>query len=122
MTTTIWILKGLIGLLFALVGSNKMFLPKAKLLEKGMKGLINLDEKQIKLAGFLEFLGELGLVLPSMLNQCPFLSGVSAFCLGLTMIVAGVINYRLKLSIVANVVIFAICIFIAYWEMIQGFY
>ncbi|MCP9769096.1 hypothetical protein EGI22_14350 [Lacihabitans sp. LS3-19] len=117
MTTTIWILKGLIGILFAFVGSNKMFLSKSKLLEKGMKGLIELNEKQIKVAGGLELLGAIGLILPSAFNYYPILSALSALCLGLTMVVAGLINLKLKLSIVPNIIIFIICIFIAYWEM-----
>lgn len=117
MAITIWILKAAIALLFVFVGINKLMLPKAKLLDKGMKGLINLNEKQIKTAAVLEVLGALGLILPAAFNYFPILSSISALCLALTMIVAGVMNYRLKLSIIPNIVIFAICIFIAYWEI-----
>jgi uncharacterized membrane protein YphA (DoxX/SURF4 family) len=117
METTIWILKAAIALLFIFVGINKLMLPKTKLLDKGMKGLINLDEKQIKTAAVLEILGAIGLILPSALNYYPVLSAISALCLGLTMIVAGLVNSKLKLSIIPNIVIFAICIFIAYWEI-----
>ena len=117
MTTIIWIFKGLIGLLFAFVGINKVFLSKVTLLDKGMKGLKNLDEKQIKVAGILEVLGAIGLILPTLLNFYPLISAISAICLGLTMIVAGAINYKLKLSIVPNILIFVMCIFIAYWEL-----
>lgn len=117
MEITIWILKAVISLLFIFVGINKFMLPKAKLLDKGMKGLINLDEKHIKTAGVLEVLGAIGVVLPSALNYYPVLSAISALCLGLTMIVAGLLNFKLKLSIIPNIVILAICIFIAYWEI-----
>lgn len=117
MTTTIWILKGAIALVFTFTGINKIFLPKAKLLGKGMKGLIDLDEKQIKSAGLLEVLGAFGLILPALLNIYPVLSAISALCLGLTMIVAGWINYKHKLSIIPNIAIFIICIFIAYWGL-----
>jgi uncharacterized membrane protein YphA (DoxX/SURF4 family) len=117
METTIWILKGVITLVFIFTGINKIFLPKAKLLDKGMKGLTNLDERQIKVAGLLEVLGAVGLVLPTLLNIYPFLSAISALCLSLTMIVAGWINYKLKLSIIPNIFIFIICILIAYWEL-----
>ena len=117
MITTIWILKGVIALLFTFTGVNKIFLPKAKLLDKGMKGLVDLDEKQIKSAGLLEVLGAFGLILPALLNIYPVLSAISALCLGLTMIVAGWINYKHKLSILPNIVIFVICIFIAYWGL-----
>jgi uncharacterized membrane protein YphA (DoxX/SURF4 family) len=117
METTIWILKGVIALVFMFTGISKIFLPKDKLLEKGMKGLINLDEKQIKLAGLLEFLGAVGLILPTLLNTYPVLSAISALCLSLTMIVAGWINYKLKLSIIPNIVIFVICLLVASWEL-----
>jgi uncharacterized membrane protein YphA (DoxX/SURF4 family) len=115
MEITIWILKGVIALLFTYTGVNKIFLPKTKLLDKGMKGLSDLDEKQIKSAGLLEVLGAFGLILPTLLNIYPILSAISALSLGLTMIVAGWINYKYKLSIIPNIVIFIICIFIAFW-------
>ena len=117
METAIWILKGIIALVFTFTGVNKIFLPKAKLLDKGMKGLINLDEKQIKVAGILEVLGAFGLILPTLLTLYPVLSPISALCLGLTMIVAGWVNYKLKLSLLPNIVIFVICLLIAYWEL-----
>src|ERR1700690_689873 len=110
MATTIWILKGVVTLVFTFTGVNKIFLPKAKLLDKGMKGLIDLDDKQIKVAGFLEGLGVFGLILPTLLNIFPVLSAISALCLSLTMVVAGWVNYKLKLSIILNVVVFVICI------------
>ncbi len=70
-----------------------------------MKGLINLDEKQIKMAGLLEFLGAVGLVLPTLLNVYPILSGIAALCLGLTMVVAAQITRQLNLPLTANIVI-----------------
>ena len=116
METTIWIMKGVIALIFTFTGINKIFLTKAKLLDKGMKGLSNLDEKQIKVAGLLEVLGAIGLIMPALLNIYPVLSAISALCLGLTMIVAGWINYKLRLSVLLNIFVFIFCIFIAYWE------
>lgn len=117
METIIWILKAVISLMFFFVGINKLLLPKAKLLDKGMKGLIKLDEKQIKAAGVLELIGAIGLILPSAVKYYPILSAISALCLGLTMIVAGLINFKLKLSIIPNILILVLCIFIAYWEL-----
>lgn len=117
MTTTIWILKVVIALLFSFTGIFKMFLPKAKLLAKGMKGLIELDDQQIKVVGLLELLGACGLILPSLLNIYPIVSIISALCLSLTMIVAGWINHKLKLNTIPNIVIFIICILIAYLQL-----
>jgi hypothetical protein len=117
MTTTIWILKGVMALIFTFTGICKIFLPKAKLLARGMKGLTDLDEKQIKVVGFLEVLGAFGLILPALLNIFPILSIISAICLSLTMIVAGWINYKLILPIIPNIVIFVTCILIAFLEL-----
>ena len=114
MVITIWIIKGLLAALVAFSGLNKLLLPKTKLLENGMKGLVNIEEQQIKIIGLLEVLGVVGLILPSLLNIYPILSGIAALCLGLTMIVAARIHQQLKLSIVPNIVILAMCIFVAY--------
>ena len=117
MTATIWILKGIITVVFAFTGINKIFLPKAKLLDKGMKGLIDIDENKIKMAGLLEVFGVFGLIFPTLLNIYPVISAISALCLSLTMVVAGWINYKHKFSIIPNIVIFVICILIVYWEL-----
>jgi hypothetical protein len=114
MTTTIWILKGVIAVIFTFTGVFKIFLPKTKLLAKGMKGLTDLDEDQIRVVGLLEVLGVFGLILPALLNINPIIPVISSLCLSLTMVVAGWINYKLKLPIIPNIVIFLICILIAY--------
>jgi hypothetical protein len=114
MTTTIWILKGVIAVIFTFTGIFKIFLPKTKLLAKGMKGLADLDEDQIRVVGLLEVLGVFGLILPALLNINPIISVISALCLSLTMIVAGWINHKLKLPFIPNIIIFLICILIAY--------
>jgi len=79
--------------------------------------LKDIDAKQIKVVGLLEVLGAFGLMLPVLLNIYPVLSALSALGLSLTMIVAGRINYKLKLPIIPNIVIFVICILIAYLEL-----
>jgi hypothetical protein len=117
MTTTIWILKMVLAVIFTFTGIYKIFFPKTKLLAKGMKGLIDLDEEQIKVVGFLEVLGVIGLILPTLLNIGPIISTISALCLSLTMIIAAWINHKLKLPIIPNIVIFIICILIAYLEL-----
>ena len=114
MTTINWILTGIIAVIFTFTGFSKMFIPKVKLLAKGMKGLADLDENQIKMVGLLEVLGVIGLILPELLNISPVISSVSAFCLSLTMLVAGWINYRLKLAIIPNILIFILCILFAF--------
>ncbi|HWA34414.1 MAG TPA: DoxX family protein [Cyclobacteriaceae bacterium] len=117
MTTAIWILKAFTSILFTFTGFLKVLLHKDDLLAKGMKGLVDLDERQIKVAGALEVLGAVGLILPALLNIYPVLSSVAALGLAVTMIVAGWINHKLNLSVIPNIVIFVICVFIAWWEL-----
>ncbi len=117
MEILIWVLQILMALLFLFVGISKMFLPKPHLLEKGMKGLKNLDPTFIKVAGVLEMLGALGLVFPQWLGIFPVLTGVSALCLALTMLPAGFLHYQLKESLVANVVVFVACLGIAWFRL-----
>lgn len=117
MTTLIIVLKVVIALIFTFTGTSKVLFPKDILIAKGMAGLKDLDEKQIKVVGLLEVLGAFGLILPSLLNIFPVLSVLSALSLSLTMIVAGWVNYKLKLPVIPNAVIFIICILIAYWEI-----
>ena len=117
MNTFIWILQILIACLFLFSGINKLFLPKSQLLEKGMKGLANLETHQIKTGGILEVLGVMGLILPALLHIFPILTSMAAFCLGLIMIPAGMAHYKLKLPILMNVVVFIICMAIAYYRL-----
>ena len=120
MTTAIFIFKVIITLIFTFTGITKIYLPKAKLIEKGMKGLMNLGKNTIQVIGLLEVLGALGLILPSILNISPILSAFSALCLSLTMLIAAGVNHKLKLSIIPNIVIFVICILIAIWDIKAG--
>jgi len=121
MSTAIWILKGLIASLFLFTGISKIFISKPKLITKGMNGLTNLNENQIKVIGFLEFFGVLGLILPSLLNVFPFLSDISAICFAVAMIVAGWIHYKLHLTVIPNILILVLCILIVYLDLkMQG--
>lgn len=120
MEIVIWILKVLTAAVFAVTGISKLIFPKEKLLEMGLNGLVDLRSVEIKIAAILELLGAIGLILPSLLNVYPFMSGISALCLGLTMIVAGWINKKQNHSVAVNIIILVICIFVAHWEWTNG--
>lgn len=114
MTTTIWIIKGILAALFGITGLLKLFLPKDKLIEKGMKGLVSIDDTQIKGIGVVELLGAIGILLPGLLNIYPILSGIAALGLALTMMVAARVHQKLQLSIMPNIIIMLLCLFVAY--------
>jgi uncharacterized membrane protein len=114
MDTITWILKGLLAALFFSTGIFKLLFPKAALLEKGMKGLVDLGDREIKMVGLLELLGAAGLILPGLLGIYPVLSGIAALGLGVTMIVAAIKHRQHKLPVLPNLVILAICLVVAY--------
>lgn len=118
MEIPIGILQISMSLLFVFVGINKIFLSKQRLLEKGMKRLQNHDPKLIKVAGILETLAALGLILPQWLGIWPVLTGVSAIFLAWGMLLAGVANYQLKKSPVINILVFWVCIAIAWFRLV----
>lgn len=114
MEMAIWILKGLLAALFTATGLSKVILPKPKLLDMGMKGLVNLEAQQIKGVGVLEVLGAAGLILPGLLDIYPVLSGVAALCLGLTMVVAARVHQQLRLPVIPNIIVLAMCLWVAF--------
>lgn len=114
MTTIIWVIKSVLALLFVITGAMKLALPKNKLLEKGLKALLNINEQQIRGIGFLEVLGAMGLILPGLLNIFPLLTGVAAFGLALTMLVATRTHLRFKLPVTGNIIILILCLLVAF--------
>ena len=81
-----------------------------------MSGVEGLSLPLIRFIGIAEILGAIGIILPLLLNILPGLTVVSAIGFALIMIPATVINYQRHeyKKIAANVIIFLICIFIAY--------
>lgn len=94
MNTLLWIIQVFLALAFSYSGIMKSTQPEHKLVAMGQTGVENLPLPLIRFIGIAELAGAAGLILPGLLNQFPTLTPVSALCLGLIMIPAGVIHYR----------------------------
>jgi len=81
MTYALWILQGLLGLLFVFAGGFKLFMPVEELVkETGMPG------RFMQFIAVAELLGGIGLILPSLLRIRPGLTPLAAGGLVIIMI------------------------------------
>jgi len=95
MNEILWILQGLLGLVFLITGAMKIIRTKEQL--AAQMGWVNdVSQPVVRLIGFVEILGAVGLVLPSVTGILPWLTPLAAAGLALTMIGAALTNYRHK--------------------------
>ena len=87
MTHALWIVQGLLALLFLWAGGMKLVLPLEKL-----TGPIPLPGLFLRLIGMAEVLGAIGLILPGLLRIRPGLTPLAAAGLVLIMIGATVVT------------------------------
>ncbi len=95
MNTALWIVQGLLALLFLLAGALKLTRSKEQL-----SALFGWPEDftlpVLRAIGFVEVLGGLGLVLPSVTRILPWLTPLAAVGLVLTMLGASMTHIRRK--------------------------
>ena len=120
MNTVLWILQIVAAATFMYSGVNKSIFSIRKLVyEKGQTGVENLSIPLVRFIGISEILGAIALILPWWLNILPGLTSASAILLSIIMIPAAIIHYKRNepKNVMTNVILFGICIFIAYGRM-----
>ena len=110
MLIALWILNGLLALVFLAVGLMKLARPREALVASGMGYAADFSSVQVKLIGVVEILGAVGLILPLLLNIAPVLTPIAAIGLAIVMIVATVVHLRRKESPVPTLVLAALSI------------
>lgn len=122
MNTTLWICQILLALAFSTAGTMKLFQPKTKLREV-MPFTDELEERTVRLIGFLEVLGAMGVVLPWLLGIGTWLTPLAALGLALTMAAAMVVHGRRKepTQLSVNAVLLLISLFIAFGRYTPAF-
>ena len=93
MNIVLWVLQVLVGLAFLASGIMKVTQPVEKL-KTNMRFVEHTTPNIVKLIGILEILGGLGLLLPGLTHILPWLTGIAAIGLVLTMIVAVIVPIR----------------------------
>jgi len=119
MNIALWIVQGLLAVIFLMAGGMKLMQPKEKLAEK-MAWANDFSPGVIKLIGALEVLGAIGLILPQMTGILPWLTPLAALGLALTMVGAMVVHLRRNEAkeVVINVVLLVLTLFVAYGRFV----
>jgi len=113
MNIALWIVQGLLALMFIFAGSMKAFqyekaktyLPWAKEYSRGYVFFI----------GISEVLGGIGLILPYAIGVVPVLTSIAAIALAVVMILALIFHLKRKehQGIAMNLILLALTIFVA---------
>ncbi len=114
MDTILWIAQALLAFAFGMAGIMKVLTPKEKLSEN-MSWVNDFSPMQVRGIGTLEVLAAVGLILPPVTDILPWLAGLAAVGLILTMIGAAMTHYRRNEVplIMVNMVLLAIAAFVA---------
>jgi len=122
MNIALWIVQGLLALMFLMVGFMKISKSKDSLKERGksMEWVDDFSDGQLRTIGALEVLGAIGLILPALTGILPILTPLAALGLALTMLGAAITHFRRGeySSIVMNLVLLAMAIFVAYGRFV----
>ena len=116
MNVVLWIVAGVLAAAFLGAGLMKITQPKKKLADSGMAWTNDFSDGAVKAIGALEVLGALGLILPAVFDVATVLVPIAATGLALLMLGAAATHARRKESqmIVANVILLALAVFVAW--------
>lgn len=116
MNVVLWIIAGLLALVFLGAGLMKLTQPKERLAGSGMAWTEDFSAGVVKGIGALEVLGAIGLILPAALDIAPLLTPLAALGLAVVMAGAAVTHARRKESptIVVNLVLLLLAAVVAW--------
>ncbi|WP_151484553.1 DoxX family protein [Streptomyces albicerus] len=117
MNVALWAVAALLALVFFGAGAAKLAQSKEKLIASPSMGWAeDFPPAVIRAIGILEVLAALGLILPAAVDIAPVLVPVAASGLALTMFGAGITHSRRgeAQSVVVNVVLLALTVFVAW--------
>ncbi len=96
MNTLLWIIAGVLAVVFAAAGLMKITQPKEKLAAFGLAWTQDFTAGQITSIGLVELLGAIGLVLPGALGIATILTPLAATGFAIIMIGAAITHARRK--------------------------
>ena len=116
MNTFLWIIQGMLAVVFMMTGIMKLVQKKEAMADK-MGFVEDFSQKQVIGIGVLEIMGAMGVILPWATGILPWLTPLAAVGLAMTMVGAFLTHLRRKELIpmgIVNIVLFSMAIFIAY--------
>ena len=116
MNVVLWVVTGLLVLVFVIAGMMKLLQPKKALVSAGMAWAEDFPPAVIKGIGVLEVSAALGLLLPAPLAVAPVLTPLAALGLALIMVGAIVVHARRREfpTIVVNLVLLVLAAVVAW--------
>lgn len=124
MNIVLWILQGLLAVMFLLAGLMKATKAKDEIKKTGgerMAWVDSVSDSNLKLIGILEVLIGFGLVLPQLTGILPWLTSLAAVGFVCTMIGALLLHLQRKdgvQSLVTNIVLLLLAAFVAYGRFV----
>ena len=114
MNVLLWIVQGLLTLMFLMAGAMKLSKSKKELREKLGGWVDQYTDISIKLIGLAELLGAVGLILPMAIGVLPILTPLAAIGLAMTMVGAMKVHYerKEKSKVITNIVLMLLAVFV----------
>ena len=116
--TWLWILQGFLALLFLGTGILKLTRTRAEIVEQGLAWAEDYSEPTLRLLGWAEVLGAVGLVVPPLVGL-GILTPIAATCLTALTIGALVVHVRrreLLPDALRTLALIALCAVVAYFR------
>lgn len=115
MNVVLWIVQGILALLFAAVGLQKAT-QRAERLAPTMPWVKDFAPATVRLIGIVELLGAIGLILPAATGIAPILTPIAAAGLAVTMVLAAATHIRRKepSAVALNAVLLVLAGFVAW--------
>jgi hypothetical protein len=111
MEIALWIATALLALSNLGAGTFKLVRPKDKLVEQ-QAWAADFSAGQVKAIGVAEVVGAVGLIVPRLTGILPVVTSVAAFAIVALQVGALVTHVRRKETVVPNVVIIALALFV----------
>lgn len=87
MNIAVWIIQGILAVMFLMAGIMKSTQPKEKLV-KSLPWVNDFSLQTVRFIGISELLGAIGIVIPRLTGICPILTPIAAVGLGIIMVLA----------------------------------
>lgn len=113
MSVALWVAAGVLAAAFLIAGFLKLTRRKDDL-QARWPYVADLSAARVKAIGTLEVAGAIGLILPAVTKIATVLVPLAATGLAVTMVLATVVHLRRRESIMLNLVLFALAVFVAW--------
>lgn len=94
MNIALWVLAGVLALIFCAGGTQKLVQPKEKLAASGFDFVEDFSPGTVKMIGVLEILAAIGLIAPATFDIVPVMVPIAAVGLSVLMVGAAVVHGR----------------------------